>query len=94
MFDVFRRKASPALVYYGVGWLALENIEACLSDSSQLTILLEHSFWKGWPRMDNLDFTALLETPQEQLHKYIELMDDYQARLVLSFVKTLFNLAD
>lgn len=34
------------------------------------------------------------ETPQETLHKYIEEMDDYQARLVLSFIKTLFNLAD
>ena len=34
------------------------------------------------------------ETPQEQLQKYINEMDDYQARLVLSFVKTLFNLAD
>ena len=44
--------------------------------------------------MDNLDITTLLETPQEQLHKYIEIMDDYQARLVLSFIKTLFNLAD
>ena len=34
------------------------------------------------------------ETPQETLHKYIEKMDDYQARLALSFFKTLFNLAD
>jgi hypothetical protein len=34
------------------------------------------------------------ETPQEQLHEYVEMMDDYQARLVLSFIKTLFNLAD
>ena len=34
------------------------------------------------------------ETPQEQLHKYIDEMDDYQARLVLSFIKNLFNLAD
>lgn len=34
------------------------------------------------------------ETPQEQLHKYIEMMDDYQVRLVLSFIKSLFNLAD
>lgn len=34
------------------------------------------------------------ETTHEQLHKYIEEMDDYQARLVLSFIKTLFNLAD
>jgi hypothetical protein len=43
-----------------------------------------------------IDIEKLLneETPQEQLHKYIERMDDYQARLVLSFIKTLFNLAD
>lgn len=34
------------------------------------------------------------ETPQEQLHKYINEMDDYQARLVLSFVKTLFQISD
>lgn len=34
------------------------------------------------------------ETPQETLHKYVDLMDDYQARLVLSFIKNLFNLAD
>ena len=34
------------------------------------------------------------ETPQEQLRKYIDEMDDYQARLVLSFIKNLFNLAD
>ena len=44
--------------------------------------------------MDNLSITPIVETPQEQLHKYIEMMDDYQARLVLSFIKTLFNLAD
>lgn len=43
------------------------------------------------------DFNPALlqeETPQEQLQKYIEEMDEYQARLVLSFIKTLFNLAD
>lgn len=34
------------------------------------------------------------ETPQDLLHEYIDIMDDYQARLVLSFIKTLFNLAD
>lgn len=34
------------------------------------------------------------ETPQEQLHKYIDDMDEYQTRLVLSFIKNLFNLAD
>ena len=34
------------------------------------------------------------ETPQETLHKYIDIMDEYQARLVLSFIETLFNIAD
>jgi hypothetical protein len=43
-----------------------------------------------------IDIDKLLkdETPQEQLHRYTDEMDDYQARLVLSFIKTLFNLAD
>lgn len=43
-----------------------------------------------------IDIDKLLkeETPQETLQKYIDEMDDYQARLVLSFIKTLFNLAD
>ena len=43
-----------------------------------------------------MDLEKLLqeETPQETLQKYIEEMDDYQARLVLSFIKNLFNLAD
>lgn len=43
-----------------------------------------------------IDIEKLLEeeTPQETLHKYIDEMDDYQARLVLSFIKSLFNLAD
>jgi hypothetical protein len=43
-----------------------------------------------------MNIEALLqeETPQEQLHEYIEQMDEYQARLVLSFIKNLFNLAD
>lgn len=44
--------------------------------------------------MQHIDLAQLEETPQEQLHQYIEEMDDYQARLVLSFIKTLFNLAD
>ena len=44
--------------------------------------------------MTEIDFAVLEETPQEVLHKYIDEMDEYQARLVLSFVKTLFNLAD
>ena len=44
--------------------------------------------------MQEIDFAKLEETPQETLHRYIESMDEYQARLVLSFIKTLFNLSD
>lgn len=36
----------------------------------------------------------LKEDTHKELHKYIDIMDEYQARLVLSFIKTLFNLAD
>lgn len=38
-----------------------------------------------------------LETPetyQNELHTLIDKMDDYQAELVLSFVKTLFDIED
>lgn len=42
----------------------------------------------------NIENILQEETPQEMLHRYIDEMDDYQARLVLSFIKTLFNLAD
>lgn len=42
----------------------------------------------------NIETIVLEETPQEKLHQYIDLMDDYQVRLVLSFIKTLFGLAD
>ena len=42
----------------------------------------------------NIEEILREETPQDQLHKYVDIMDDYQARLVLSFIKTLFNLAD
>lgn len=31
---------------------------------------------------------------KEKIHEYIDEMDEYQARLVLSFLKTLFNLSD
>ena len=44
--------------------------------------------------MQELDLDALKETPQEILHRYVDEMTDYQVRLVLSFVKTLFNIAD
>lgn len=44
--------------------------------------------------MHEFDPAILEESPQEVLHKYIDMMDEYQARLVLSFIKTLFNLAD
>lgn len=42
----------------------------------------------------NIEEILQEETPQETLRRYIDEMDDYQARLVLSFIKTLFNLAD
>lgn len=35
-----------------------------------------------------------LETPQDKLHQLIEQMDSYQAELVLSFIKNLFDLPD
>lgn len=31
---------------------------------------------------------------KDKIHKHIDEMDEYQARLVLSFLKTLFNLSD
>ena len=31
---------------------------------------------------------------KNELHKHIDEMDEYQARLVLSFLKTLFKLSD
>ena len=34
------------------------------------------------------------EPTKEKLHQYIKDMDEYQARLVLSFIQTLFNLSD
>ena len=38
--------------------------------------------------------TDTLETYQQELHQLIDKMDDYQAELVLSFIKTLFGLSD
>ena len=35
-----------------------------------------------------------ITSTKDELLKYIENMDDYQARLVLSFIKTLLNLND
>ena len=35
-----------------------------------------------------------LETYQNELHKLIDKMNEYQAELVLSFIKTLFGLSD
>lgn len=32
--------------------------------------------------------------PQDELHQLIEQMDSHQAELVLSFIKTLFDLPD
>jgi hypothetical protein len=44
--------------------------------------------------MSEFEFIFTEETPHETLQRYIENMDEYQARLVLSFIKKLFNLAD
>ena len=30
----------------------------------------------------------------DQLHKYIDKLDEYQARIVLSFIKSLFHVSD
>ncbi|MBO5968581.1 MAG: hypothetical protein J6S14_08805 [Clostridia bacterium] len=37
---------------------------------------------------------AITTPTKDELLKIIENLDDYQARLVLSFIKTLFNLND
>ena len=34
------------------------------------------------------------ESAKDKLRQYIDIMDEYQARLVESFIKTLFNLSD
>lgn len=44
--------------------------------------------------MQHTENTTPTTSTNDELHKYIEKMDDYQARLVLSFIKTLFNLPD
>lgn len=44
--------------------------------------------------MQHAENTAPADLLKEELHQYIDEMDDYQARLVLSFIKTLFNLSD
>ena len=38
--------------------------------------------------------TESLETYQQELHQLTDKMNDYQAELVVSFVKTLFGLSD
>lgn len=44
--------------------------------------------------MQNTEKATPDETVKDKLHDYIDSMDDYQARLVQSFIKTLFNLTD
>ena len=44
--------------------------------------------------MPNINPETLEGTPHETLQRYIDQMDDYQARLVLGFIKRLFNLSD
>lgn len=38
--------------------------------------------------------TTMTATTQEKLHQYIDMMDDYQLTLVLSFLENLFDLDD
>ena len=44
--------------------------------------------------MQHTENTTHADLLKEKLHKHIDEMDEYQARLVLSFIKTLFNLSD
>lgn len=41
-----------------------------------------------------LETMKTLETYQNELHRLIDNMNEYQAELVLSFIKTLFGLSD
>lgn len=43
---------------------------------------------------DCLMDTVTMTVKKDNLHKYIDEMDDYQLELVYSFIKTLFNLDD
>lgn len=43
---------------------------------------------------ETIENSATLETYQNELHQLIEQMNEYQAELVLSFIKTLFGLPD
>ena len=38
--------------------------------------------------------SATLRTIKDKLHQYIEEMSEYQCRIVLGFIKRLFNLPD
>ena len=44
--------------------------------------------------IENITPTVITTPTKDELMKFIENMDDYQARLVLSFIKTLLNLND
>lgn len=44
--------------------------------------------------MQHAENSAPADLLKEELHKHIEEMDEYQLRLVQSFIKTLFNLSD
>ena len=44
--------------------------------------------------MQHTENTVTADPTKENLHKFIDEMDNYQARLVESFIKTLFNLSD
>ena len=43
--------------------------------------------------IEPLETTETLETYQNELHQLTDQMNEYQAELVLSFIKTLFGLS-
>ena len=43
---------------------------------------------------EKIETTETLETIKNELHQLTENMDEYQARLVRSFIKELFGLSD
>ena len=45
-------------------------------------------------KTEKTNSTEPLETYQQELHQLTDKMNDYQAELVVSFVKTLFGLSD
>lgn len=44
--------------------------------------------------MKNSENNANIEILKDELRQYIDQMDEFHTRLVLSFIKTLYNLSD